>query len=175
MLGREQLTWLKESLAASDATWKVIVSSVPMSIPTGFPPTGGRDGWANFDQTTGFEQELLDILRFMRDHSIVNTVWITTDVHFAEAFRYEPFPGFTIHEFATGPLNAGIFPTAMFDTTLNPTVLFGPRPPTTVATWEQAKDGFNFGTLDVDRQGRLTAAYVNTAGQTLYTLTLAPR
>jgi alkaline phosphatase D len=49
MLGREQLTWLKESLAASDATWKVIVSSVPMSIPTGFPPAGGRDGWANFD------------------------------------------------------------------------------------------------------------------------------
>ena len=54
MLGREQLTWLKERLAASDATWKVIVSSVPMSIPTGFPAEGGRDGWANFDQTTGF-------------------------------------------------------------------------------------------------------------------------
>ena len=36
--------------AASDATWKVIVSSVPMSIPTGFPAANGRDGWANFDQ-----------------------------------------------------------------------------------------------------------------------------
>ena len=53
MLGREQLTWLKESLAASDATWKVIVSSVPMSIPTGFPASGGRDGWANFDGAVG--------------------------------------------------------------------------------------------------------------------------
>ena len=42
MLGREQLTWLKESLAASDATWKVIVSSVPMSIPTGFPTQSQR-------------------------------------------------------------------------------------------------------------------------------------
>jgi alkaline phosphatase D len=172
MLGREQLTWLKESLAASDATWKVIVSSVPMSIPTGFPAENGRDGWANFDQTTGFEQELLDILGFMRE---MNAVWITTDVHFAEAFRYEPFAGVFVHEFATGPLNAGIFPNAAVDQTLKPTVLFGPRPATTVATWEQAKDGFNFGTLDVDRRGRLTAAYVNTAGRTLYSLTLTPQ
>src|SRR5215207_6657570 len=53
MLGREQLTWLKESLAASDATWKVIVSSVPMSIPTGFPVSGGRDGWANHNEPSG--------------------------------------------------------------------------------------------------------------------------
>ena len=45
-------------------------------------------------------------------------------------------------------------------------MLFGPRPPTTVATWEQAKDGFNFGTVEVDRRGRLTAGFVNTAGQT---------
>ena len=40
---------------------------------------------------TGFEQELLDILRFMEQNGIVNNVWITTDVHFAEAFRYRPF------------------------------------------------------------------------------------
>jgi len=37
MLGREQLTWLKARLKASDATWKMIVSSVPISIPTGYP------------------------------------------------------------------------------------------------------------------------------------------
>jgi alkaline phosphatase D len=178
MLGREQLTWLKDSLAASDATWKVIVSSVPMSIPTGFPPSGGRDGWANADQTTGFEQELLDILRFMEQSRIVNTFWITTDVHFAEAFRYRPFganPGFVVYELATGPLNAGIFPNAAFDPTLNPDVLFGPDPAAQPTTWEQAKDGFNFGTLDVDRNGRLTAAIVNTAGQKQFSLTLAPQ
>ncbi len=178
MLGREQLTWLKESLAASDATWKVIVSSVPMSIPTGFPVSGGRDGWANYTEPSGFEQELLDILRFMESRGILNTLWITTDVHFAEAFRYRPIPAnpaFVVHELASGPLNAGIFPNAAFDTTLNPTVLFGPRPATTVATWEQAKDGFNFGTVEVDRAGRLTAGFVNTSGQTLYSLTLTPQ
>jgi alkaline phosphatase D len=178
MLGREQLTWLKVSLAASDATWKVIVSSVPMSIPTGFPPTGGRDGWANFDQTTGYEQELLDILRFMERSGIVNTIWITTDVHFAEAFRYRPFPsnpGFVVYELATGPLNAGIFPNRDVDPTLNPEVLtfFGPSPAPT--SWEEAKRWLNFGTLELDRHGTLTAGIVNTAGERKFSLTLTPR
>jgi alkaline phosphatase D len=180
MLGREQLTWLKESLAASDATWKVIVSSVPMSIPTGFPATNGRDGWANFDQTTGFEQELLDILGFMERSGIRNTIWITTDVHFAEAFRYRPFPSnpdFVVYELATGPLNAGIFPIRDFDSTLNPEVLtfYGPPTAESVTTWEEAKRWLNFGTLDFARDGTLTAGIVNTAGQTQFSITLAPR
>jgi alkaline phosphatase D len=180
MLGREQLTWLKESLAASNATWKVIVSSVPMSIPTGFPPTGGRDGWANFDQTTGFEQELLDILRFMDGRRTRNTIWITTDVHFAEALRYRPFPSspdFVVYELATGPLNAGIFPIRDVDTTLNPEVLafYGPPTPEAVTGWEEAKRWFNFGTLELARDGRLTARIVNTAGAAQFSLTLTPR
>ena len=180
MLGREQLTWLKESLAASDATWKVIVSSVPMSIPTGFPAANGRDGWANFDQTTGFEQELLDILGFMERSGIRNTIWITTDVHFAEAFRYRPFasnPDFVVYELATGPLNAGIFPIRDFDSTLNPEVLtfYGPPTAESVTTWQEAKRWLNFGTLDFGRDGTLTAGIVNTAGQTQFSITLPPR
>jgi alkaline phosphatase D len=178
MLGREQLTWLKESLAASNAKWKVIVSSVPMSIPTGFPASGGRDGWANFDQMTGYEQELLDILRFTEQSGIRNTFWITTDVHFAEAFRYRPIPanlGFVVHELATGPLSAGIFPSPAFDPTLNPEVLFGPDPAAQPTTWEAAKDGFNFGRLEFGRNGVLTAAIVNTAGQTQFSFTLTPQ
>jgi alkaline phosphatase D len=180
MLGREQVTWLKEKLAASDAKWKVIVSSVPMSIPTGFPAVpNGRDGWANFDQATGYERELLGILRFMRDHTIRNSVWITTDVHFAEAFRYVPFaadPGFAVHELVTGPMNAGIFPTTDFDTTLNPQRLafFGPPSPGAVTTWTEAKHWFNFGELDVARGGALTLRIVNTAGDIEFERTLTP-
>jgi alkaline phosphatase D len=179
MLGREQLTWLKERLSASSATWKVIVSSVPISIPTGFPPANGRDGWANFDQTTGFEHELLGILRFMHAEGISKPVWITTDVHFAEVFRYRPFPddpSFAVHELATGPLNAGIFPNRDFDSTLNPERLFfhGPTTPEAVTTWEEAKRWFNFGELTVRRNGRLTARIVDTAGSTLFSLELAP-
>ena len=113
----------------------------------------------------------------MAGRGIVNTVWITTDVHFAEVFRYRPFaasPEFVVHELATGPLNAGIFPNAAFDTTLNPEKLFGPDPAAPVSTWAQAKDGFNFGTLEVRRDGELRAAIVNTAGETQFSLTLVP-
>ncbi len=177
MLGTEQLAWLKQGLASSDATWKVVVSSVPMSIPTGFPPTNGRDGWANFDQTTGFERELLDILRFMQVQGIDRPVWITTDVHFAEAFRYAPFaddPDFVVHELATGPLNAGIFPTRAFDETLDPVVLgfVGPASAEAVGSWDEAKRWFNFGTVEVGRDGTLALGVVNTRGERLFALTL---
>jgi alkaline phosphatase D len=180
MLGREQLTWLEHTLAASNATWKVIVSSVPMSIPTGSPPANGRDGWANFDQATGFENELLDILRFLEGRRIDNTVWITTDVHFAEAFRYTPFaarPDFNLHELVTGPLNAGIFPTGDYDPTLNPERLafFGPATAEAVTSWTEAKRWFNFGTLVIDRRGSLTMRIVNTAGEREFQLEVMPR
>jgi alkaline phosphatase D len=180
MLGHEQLAWLESGLASSNATWKVIVSSVPMSIPTGFPPTNGRDGWANFDQATGFENELLEILKFMAENAIQNTVWITTDVHFAEAFRYRPFPEhpeFAVHEIVTGPLNAGIFPNRNFDPTLNPEVLFfhGPASPADVTSWDQAKQWFNFGTLVIGADGDLTAEVIDTAGEARFSLTLEPR
>jgi alkaline phosphatase D len=177
MLGREQVTWLERKLAASNARWQVIVSSVPMSIPTGFPPTNGRDGWANYDQNTGYERELLEILRFMQSNGIRNTVWITTDVHFAEAFRYVPFPddpAFVVHELATGPMNAGIFPTANVDQTLHPEVLFGPAPAAPLTTWAEAKQWFNFGELDVAPDGTLIMRVVNTAGQTEFERTLVP-
>lgn len=179
MLGATQLAWLKRRLLASRAKWKVIISSVPMSIPTGFPATNGRDGWANFDQTTGYEHELLDILRFMHDHGIRNSVWITTDVHFSEAFRYTPFPadpGFAVYELVTGPMNSGIFPTPNFDTTLNPERLgmFAPPSAAAVTSWAQAKHWFNFGELDFSRRGSLTLRVINTAGDTEFIRTLRP-
>ena len=179
MLGREQLTWLKARLAASDAVWKVVVSSVPMSIPTGFPPTNGRDGWANFDQQTGYEHELVDLLRFLERQDVRNLVFLTTDVHFASGFRYTPFaesPAFRVHELVTGPMNAGIFPNPSFDTTLRPERLFLYAPPSAdaVTSWEEAKRWFNFGALAIARDGTLTAQVVNTAGEAVATLPLSP-
>ena len=113
----------------------------------------------------------------MRDQGIDNSVWITTDVHFAEAFRYVPFPqdpDFVVHELVTGPMNAGIFPTANVDATLNPQVLFGPAPPVFPTDYSQAKAAFNFGTLEIGADGDLTTQVINTAGQSLFSLTLSP-
>lgn len=178
MLGREQLAWLKESIKRSDATWQVIVSSVPMSIPTGFPPELGRDGWADYDQATGFEQELLEVLRFMQSQSKRNVVFITTDVHFAEVFRYTPLPDdpqFQVHEVVTGPLNAGLFPNRAYDTTLGAESLFFYGPDAPVTTWAEAKPWMNFGLAQVDAQGRLMLSINRIDGTPVYTLSLTPR
>ncbi len=180
MLGREQLVWLKEKLMASNATWKVIVSGVPMSIPTGFPPELGRDGWANFDQDTGFENELMDILCTLRQQEKRNVVWITTDVHFAEVFRYTPFlaedPGFQVYEFVTGPLNAGLFPNPAFDTTFNTESLFfyGPPGGDSGLSYEQAKPWMNFGVAEVDEAGNLQVSIRDVSGTVVYETTLQP-
>jgi alkaline phosphatase D len=177
LLGREQLNWLKQRLGQSDATWKIIISSVPLAIPSGSPERG-RDGWANLGQDTGFERELLDILRFMRDQSLNNTVWLTTDVHFAQVLRYTPFPAnpsFRVHEFVAGPLSAGLFPKRDLDPTLNPQSLFfyGPKSTEAITTYEQAKPWFNFGYVAVNAQGSLRVEIRNVTGEVVYQTTLA--
>lgn len=180
MLGREQLTWLKEQLRNSDATWKIIVSSVPMSIPTGSADQAGRDGWANYQQNTGFENELLDILRYMQQNKMRNVAFITTDVHFGEVFRYTPFskdPLFQVYEFVTGPLNAGVFPNQAYDTTLNLERLFffGPARAEDVTTWTQAKSWFNYGAMQIDIDGSMRASLRNVDGAAVYEISLKPR
>ncbi len=176
MLGRAQLEWLKKSLQRSDATWKVIVSSVPLSIPTG---GNGRDGWANVDEQTGFEYELLDILRFLQEHGIYNNVWIATDIHFAAVFRYTPFPNdpsFHVYEIDTGPLQAGVFPKYDFDTTLHPKRLFiHPKNADASQGFEAAKSWFNFGMLRIDKDSGLRIEIINATGRTLFELALQPR
>jgi alkaline phosphatase D len=172
------MKWLTEKIAASNATWKLIVSSVPMSIPTGYQPENGRDGWANFDQDTGFERELLELLRALRTNGERNVVFITTDAHLAEVFRYTPFtdtPGFTVYEFVVGPLNAGISGNREYDTTLNPEVLFFYAPEHSPATYAEAKPWFNFGVASVGPHGRLTVSIRNVSGSSVFELTLDPR
>jgi alkaline phosphatase D len=177
MLGDKQRAWLLGALVRSDATWKVMVSSVPMSIPTG---NDGRDGWADFEGPTGFEQELISILRYLHRSGVHNHVWITTDVHFASVLRYLPFPedeSFTVHEFVTGPLHAGVFPRSEFDTTLAPERLFfhGPANASAIRSLAEAKRWFNFGVMEVDEKGTLTSRIVDGNGGVVYELTLQPR
>jgi alkaline phosphatase D len=179
MLGREQLTWLKNKLKSSDATWKMIVSSVPISIPTGYPVKNGRDGWSGFDQATGFEYELKNLFTFMRDEGINNSIWVTTDVHFAEVFRYTPFtstPDFKVHEFVTGPLNAGLFPNRDFDTSWGTESLFfyGPQSMSSTKDYEEAKTWLNYGAVNIDENGVLTISVRDIKGDALYEQTMYP-
>jgi phosphodiesterase/alkaline phosphatase D-like protein len=111
LLGREQLTWLKQRLATSDATWVVVVSSVPLSIATGSSSDAGRDGWSDPDGRTGFGQELRAILEHAALFGRDKLLFVSADANYGAAFRYTPFrdrPGFVVHELVSGPLSAGI-------------------------------------------------------------------
>jgi alkaline phosphatase D len=140
MLGAEQLTWLKDNLLHSNATWKVVSSDVPISIPTGVNSSKfGRDGWANgisldFSSKTGFEGELKKIMKFIDDNNIINVIFVTTDVHFPIILKYNADmngdgDSSNVYEIISGPLSAftlGIpsAPLLMLDPTFQPTIFY---------------------------------------------------
>ena len=170
MLGAEQIAWLAQALMTSDATWKVIVASVPLSIPTS-PVV--HDGFADGDTGSGYEREAARILRMLRADGIRNSLWITTDVHFATGFVYRPFaddPSWTAYEFTSGPLNAGVFPRTELDPTFHPQRLFTYGPPSadSIASFDEAIGWFNFGVVDVSADGALSISIVNGRGETVF-------
>lgn len=167
MLGAAQRAWLVDSLAASDATWKIVVSSVSLSVPTGRPER--RDGWTGAtifglvpENPTGFATERDAILRDLRARGVRNLVVLAADVHHAEIIRHEPQPGFTFHEFIAGPLSATLGRPRPLDETLNSRSLF-------------ARGGvYNFGEVAIDAAG-LTVRIVDEQGTVLFTYTLPPQ
>jgi alkaline phosphatase D len=177
LLGHGQRDWLTASVTGSDATWKVIVTSVPLSIPTGTPEGEGRDGWADGGGPTGYEDELYRILGSFASAGARNLVWLTADVHFATVLRHAPFPedpDFVMIEAAAGPLSAGLFPRRVLDPSLRPQRLFfhGPDVPDRELGFADALEWMNFGLLDVDEQGGLTLRYLNGAGREIFRMEL---
>jgi alkaline phosphatase D len=135
LLGAEQLAWLKQELQSSSATWKVISSDVPLSIPTGGnAAVFGRDAWANgtdsdFSSDTGFERELGDLVEFLDEIDIKNLVFVTTDVHWATNIGYSTDADgdgdmLEFHEFVSGPINAVQGTPGPLDPSLDPTTLY---------------------------------------------------
>ena len=144
LLGRTQLEWVKRGLRSSRATWKVVSNDVPISITTG-SVASGRDGYANGTDPTGFERELLDLLRDLDRANIKNLVFVTTDVHFAYSIRYDldadgDGDRLVFHEFVTGPMNAIRLPPPPLDPTASPTSLYSEG------------NLFNFGYVQIGRQ-----------------------
>jgi alkaline phosphatase D len=171
MLGAEQKAWLKRNLLDSTATWKFIITSVPLSWPTGFPQpeVEGRDGWANFTERSGYETELMELLFFIVRHNIQNVVFLTGDTHWPFAISYDPDQdGVTdFYEFGSSPMSALVLaPPSQPDPSFNPTVLY--------AEGEFQGDLFNFGQISVSDEGVLTFRIYDRAGTIRYELSLEP-
>ena len=182
ILGAAQLRWLKAALAASRATWKIIAADLPLGlvVPDGaeaFEAVANRDNGAPL----GRELEIADLLRFIRDQRVRNTVWITADVHYCSAHHYDPsrarFTEFDpFWEFVAGPLHAGTFGPNALDGTFGPEVRFSGVPPGTKGN-RPPSDGLQFfGTMRVDARTRaMTVQLRDLAGKTLYSVDLGPQ
>jgi alkaline phosphatase D len=182
MLGPDQLAWFKQRLLTSTCTWKIIASDMPLGL---LVSDGARDGvpayeaWANGSGAPlGRELELADLFAFVREHAIRNLVWITADVHYAAAHRYEPktaeFKTFLpFWEFVAGPLHAGTFGPGKADPTFGCTQVFNSVAPTLKPNRPPSEGLQFFGTLSIDpRTRRLTAALWNLANEKLWSTVL---
>ncbi|MCX5587291.1 alkaline phosphatase D family protein [Streptomyces erythrochromogenes] len=98
LTGRAQLDWLKSGLAGSNATWKLVGTSVMIS-PVAFGslpahllgplakllglPEGGIA--INVDQWDGYTDDRKELLGHLKERNVKNTVFLTGDIHMAWA------------------------------------------------------------------------------------------
>lgn len=178
LLGRRQLEWLKRELKTSRATWKVIASDMPLGLVvsdgTNYEAVANGDDGA----ALGRELEISELLSSMKRLVVKNVVWITVDVHYTAAHRYDPnrakFQDFEpFWEFVSGPLHAGTFGPNELDATFGPEVMYqraADRPN------QPPSDGLQFyGHVGIDGDtGVMAVSLKDLAGATLYSVDLQP-
>jgi alkaline phosphatase D len=178
-LGVPQLRWLKRGLLASNATWKVIASDMPLGLVV--PDVNGFEAWANGDgPALGRELELAGLLGFIKANDLANVVWLTADVHYAAAHYYDPakaqFTDFKpFWEFVAGPLHAGTFGPNKLDNTFGPEVKYLSIPEGLKAN-RPPSDGLQFfGQVKIDgRSEVMTVSFHNLLGEKIYSVELPP-
>lgn len=186
ILGEAQTRWLKQSLANSKATWKVIASDMPIGIIVwdNAKEKKGAEAISNGDQgpAKGRELEIADLLRFIKLSNVQNVVWLTADVHYTAAHYYTPekaqFQDFApFWEFVSGPLHAGTFGPGDLDMTFGPDLKFVKAP-----TKEQGQNlppsaGLQFfGIVDIDEKNeQMTVRLMDRDDKELYKVTLDPK
>jgi len=149
MLGAAQKQWLFESLKASAAPFRFIITSGPFH-------GGGPDSWG------GYRTERDEIVRFIREQKLRGIVFLTADYHLARDWTN---PGTRLREYMVGPIAQFTHyqkqPAARDRYEKSGTFNYG--------------DGFNFGRFRVDpaaEQARLE--FVGADGKTLFSADLKP-
>jgi alkaline phosphatase D len=167
-------------LLASTAKWKVIASDLPIGLIV-------KDGEKNFEAFAngdgpplGREHEIAELLQFIRRHRIRNVVWVTADVHYAAAHRYDPeraqFKNFDpFYEFVAGPLHAGTGLPCTLDNTFGPRVLYNSSAALTTAFGPASGLQF-FGMVKIAAStGVMTVSLHNLTGDKVYSIDLEPQ
>ncbi|MDO6964872.1 alkaline phosphatase D family protein [Rhizobium alvei] len=185
IFGLEQVNWLKRELANSRATWKIIACDMPIGLIVwdNYKEMKGSEAVANGDNgpASGRELEVTDLLRYIKNAGITNTVWLTADVHYTAAHYYDPskaqFQDFApFWEFVSGPLHAGTFGPNDLDMTFGPEVKFVAAPSKEQGQNLPPSAGLQFfGLVDIDGSTeQLTVRLMNRDDQELWKVTLDP-
>lgn len=184
LLGAAQIAWLKRELAASNAVWKVIACDMPIGLIVwdNWAEKRGAEAVAQGDHGApmGRELEFADLLRFIRDAGVKNTVWLTADVHYTAAHHYSPDRAqmqdfLPFWEFVSGPIHAGTFGPNALDMTFGPEVKFVKAPEDGQANLPPSAGLQFFGLVDISGQsGQMTVRLMDRADQELWKITLDP-
>lgn len=94
ILGAEQKSWLRDSLKASDATWRILISPTPWVGPD--KDTKKADNHAD----PAYHHESAEMLAWFRDQLGDNFAIVCGDRHWQ---YHSVHPKFGIHEFSIGP------------------------------------------------------------------------
>lgn len=103
MLGPAQLAWLKQTLADSQARFRVLVSPVPWEYRT---KGDSKDTW------NGFKEERTEIFDFLAANKINGVLLMSADRHRSDAWRIDRPNGYPLYEFNSSRLtNNHVHPT----------------------------------------------------------------
>lgn len=183
-IGPDQLAWLKRALLASNATWKVIASDMPIGIIVEDDAVNHKGSEAiaqGNGPARGRELEIADLLRFIKTAGVRNTVWLTADVHYTAANYYNPdkaqFQDFEpFWEFVSGPFHAGTFGPGEMDNTFGPEVKFVKAPGPDKQNLPPSAGMQFFGHVAIEGQsGQMTVTLRDRADVALWSVTLDPK
>ena len=177
-LGREQADWFVREARRSRATWKVVLADMPLGVvvPDGSlfeAVANGVDG-----PPLGRELEIASLLSRLKRARVSGLVWLTADVHWTAAHRYDPAAaGFSdfdpFWEFVAGPIHAGAFPVGELDGTFGPQRVFASGP--TAPNESPAGAHQFFGHVAVEgASGAMTVSLRTSRGDVVHAQVLEP-
>lgn len=96
MYGDQQMDWLKNALAGSGATFKIIATGSQVLNPV-----------SPFDCFRKFPVEYYALMQFLKDEKISGVVFLTGDRHHSEVIKIEGLVSYPLYDITSSPLTSG--------------------------------------------------------------------
>jgi alkaline phosphatase D len=96
MFGDQQMEWLKNALAGSGATFKIIATGSQVLNPR-----------SPFDCFRKFPVEYHDLMQFIKSQKISGVLFLTGDRHHSEVIRVDGITDYPLYDITVSPLTAG--------------------------------------------------------------------